>query len=602
MDEFTKKPVPEPILDQATRQQLGPSKAKLMLANLKEFYGNNKVYIWAILGAVVLLGVLGYFAFRSNKTAVKEAKVAIVIDVPETTPSGAELIYKIRVQDQDAQDLSDTELELIYPEDVTYVSSVPPAKNISGTLFPISESGQLLAGQSATLFIKTKARGSINDEKKLTVKLRYKFKNLSSEFIKTAEASVRIIASNVALDFSGPDQANNSQLVSYEVKFKNDSDTEITNSRIQLTYPESFSFAAGTPPPDLANNVWNTGTIHPGDSGKIAFQGSFKSALLGQGAEFKAVLQSLDQQGNYFTQAESKFITRISELPLVVTHELATSQATVNPGDSLTYQINYKNNATVVASGVTIVVTIDSKAVDLASLSAEGGQINNNTITWNAAGVPNLERLNPSEDGNVRFSFGIKNPPVKDSSKNLEVKTSVKIKANEYSTFLPGNDLALKIETQSELEGSLVHVNGELPPKVGKTSTYQVTLSLKNTTNDIENAVVIAYIPLPAGSFSQNTVTPKESPNVTFEPSTGKLTWKVGTLIAHTGDFNPKRQVSFNLQINPTASQVGSSVTLVKNISFSGKDAFTEKEIKLTIDNIETDDTAGGYNDGRVRN
>ncbi len=601
MDDFTKKPLPEPILDQATRQKLGPGKLKLMLANVKEFYGNNRIYVWAILGGIVLLGVLAFFVFRGNKSAVKEANIDIAIDAPETTPSGAELIYKIRIQDKDPQNLRDMELELIYPNDMAYVSSVPPAKNLSGTLFPVSESGELLSGQSATLFIKTKARGSINDEKKLIVKLRYRFNNLSSEFIKSAESTVRIVASDVALDFSGPDQANNSQLVSYEVKYKNDSDNEITNSRIQITYPEGFSFAAGTPPPDLANNVWNTGNIRPGDSGKIAFQGNFKNALLGQGAEFKAVLQALDQQGNYFSQAESKFITKISELPLVVEQELSTNQDTINPGDSLTYQIRYKNNATVVATGVTVVMTIDSKAVDLATLTADGGQVNNNTVTWNASGVPNLERLNPSEDGTVRFSVNIKNPPVKDTSKNLEVKTSVKIKANEYTTFLPGNDIALKIETQAELIGEVVHVSGNLPPKVGTQSTYQIILSLKNSTNDIENGTLIGFIPLPAGSYAQSSVTPKESPNVTFDPSTGKLTWKVGTLSAHTGDFNPKRQVSFNLQVNPTASQVGSAVTLVKGLNFTGKDAFTGKDIKLTIDDLKTDDLDGGFSDGRVQ-
>jgi uncharacterized repeat protein (TIGR01451 family) len=121
-------------------------------------------------------------------------------------------------------------------------------------------------------------------------------------------------------------------------------------------------------------------------------------------------------------------------LPLLVTQSLdqnADRNDIVNPGDRLTYVINYQNNGTVTARGVNIVLTIDSKAIDFNSIQAEGGQINNNTITWNASGVSKLENLSPSETGSVRFDVEVKNPAVKDTSRNIDIKTTVKIKSNE---------------------------------------------------------------------------------------------------------------------------------------------------------------------------
>jgi hypothetical protein len=123
---------------------------------------------------------------------------------------------------------------------------------------------------------------------------------------------------------------------------------------------------------------------------------------------------------------------------------------------------------------------------------------------------------------------------------------------------------------------------------------------LSNTTNDVTVGTLTAFIPLPAGAFDKSSVTSKEAANVTFDASTGKLTWKVGTLSANAGSFNPKRELSFNLTINPTASQAGNNVTLVKTINFSGTDGFTTLPIQLKTADVTTDDL--GNSEGRVQN
>jgi uncharacterized repeat protein (TIGR01451 family) len=271
MEPFETKPVAKSLLDEQTRSQIGSqpkvSRFATFSENLKAFYKANTFYVWAIIGAVIVLGILAFFAFRPNKKPVAEANIVIAVDIPETAASDSEFIYKIKVENKDRNDLEKLELELIYPNDFSYISSVPNASNISGTIFPVPD---LQSGQSATLFVKTRARGAINDEKKLNIRLRYKFTNFGTEFIKTAESSVRIVASNVALDFQGPSQATNAEIVSYTLAYKNNSDNEIKNGRIQVTYPEGFTFAKGSPDPNLGNNIWNVGSLKPDASGTIS--------------------------------------------------------------------------------------------------------------------------------------------------------------------------------------------------------------------------------------------------------------------------------------------------------------------------------------------
>jgi uncharacterized repeat protein (TIGR01451 family) len=106
----------------------------------------------------------------------------------------------------------------------------------------------------------------------------------------------------------------------------------------------------------------------------------------------------LGQNGDYNSQNSAQKNTAISSLPLLVSQEASSygsSNQVVKPGDTLQFDIKYQNNSSVAANGVNIVVSLDSKALDLSSVQAEGGQVNNNIIIWSAAGVPNLEILNP---------------------------------------------------------------------------------------------------------------------------------------------------------------------------------------------------------------
>src|SRR5207248_5828452 len=127
----------------------------------------------------------------------------------------------------------------------------------------------------------------------------------------------------------------------------------------------------------------------------------------------------------------------------------------------------------------------------LSSLQADKGVVSGSTITWNASQQPDLERLNPNEEGQVEFSATIRNPAVRDTSTNITVKTAVKIKANEYADFLPGNDLTIKVESPGLVQTSVAQVSGPLPPQVGKSTVYRITLQLRNATNDYNNALFI---------------------------------------------------------------------------------------------------------------
>lgn len=568
----------------------------------KSFYQANKFYIWAVGFAVVVIAVLAFFAFRAAPPPpVKEANVQVQIQVPQTLPSGSEAVYRINIRNNDNIKLTNLELELAYPDGVAYTDSSPRAKNLSGSLFAVPD---LLPGQNAALIVKAKVTGDINAEKRLLAKLHYKYSNFNSSFVKEAEQTIRLTASQVDLEIEGPKETNTVQVVMYTIKYKNNSQETIKNARIKLSYPNGFNYGSSEPPASLGGNIWNIGDLQSAKGGEISVQGTFSGSVAGEGKKLTVEFQTLGESGEYFVQNTAEAITNIISQPLLVSLENLNQHDNnvVDPGETLDFAVRYQNNAAVAATGVNILVTLDSKALDLASLQAQGGQVVGNTITWNAANVPVLESLNPSEQGTVNFLVRVKNPATKDSSKHLAINITSKIKANEYTTFLPGSGVELKVSSPAQIQAGLTYLSGSLPPKVGTRTTYKVNIKLINSSNDFSAVELTGFLPTVAGSFSQSSVNDGERDNVEFDASTGKLIWKVGLLPAHTGKFSPARILEFEVALNPSPADVGNSPSLVRNIRLTAKDNFTGQEVGAKTEDITTLSVSGqgGYSNGTV--
>ncbi|HEX3100047.1 MAG TPA: hypothetical protein VHQ41_03710 [Patescibacteria group bacterium] len=564
----------------------------------KQFYSNNKWYVWAIVLGVIIIAALAFFAFRKQSPEpTKNANVQVNIDAPETAPSGGEVIYKIQIDNHDASKLENMKLELVYDDGMRYVSSTPPADNISGTLFPVPDLG---SGENVVLIIKTNVSGSLNDEKRLTARLRYKFSNFNSEFTEEQTHTVRLVTADIVLDVTGPEKATNVKTANYNIFYRNDSDKDINSARIQVTYPAEFKFASSDPSPSLNQNVWNLNTLKQNDSGKISFSGNFTGTKTGQSVLFKVEFLALDDKGSFFTQSSTTYMTAIEPQALSVEQRLVNDAPNnvVKPGDTLLYELTFQNNTQTVATGLNVFVKLDSKAMDPATIKADNGLIEGTTITWNGSGISQLENLKPGESGKIQFSVQLRNPAVKDGSENLTVVTKPQIKSNENPAFLPGNDLTLKVSSPSSIEPALISSDGPVPPKVGETTTLQVILALRNASNDYREGVLVGYVPLGV-TFDKTSVSASESAAVKFDPATGKLTWTVGQLTAHSGSANPLRTLKFNVKVTPSGNQVGQPITLFKTISFIAKDTFTDQSISINTQEITTDKLPGEGN-GRV--
>lgn len=603
MTDFTPQPVKGP-----ENEQIKPASDQTQLTSdiqpmaesqskFARFYSENKWYMFAIIVGLVVIGVLAVVAFWPRKQERTEAaKVQLTVDSAETAPAGGEIIYKIKILNQDSAKLVDMNLELVYDSGVTYVSSTPKAENISGTSFSVPD---LANGQNAALIIKVNAQGSVNEEKKLLARLRYRFDNFNSPFSQESVFTTKLVAADVVLDISGPEQTNSGEEVGYDIFYRNSSDKDIDNARIQVTFPDSFKPSQSDPPASLSNNVWNLSTLKANQSGKISVKGMYTSSP-GQSYNLKVDLLALDDQGDYFTQSSTNFTTSISTQPISV--EVKTSSVkdgVVDPGGQVSAEVNYRNNTQTLQTGVQVVVELDTFVIIPGSIQTENGYIQDQTITWNGASSSSLEKLGPGESGKLRFQFKVKDPATDGGDKNLFIKILPRVKSNQNLQFMSGSKLELKIASPAELTQAVSHAGGSLPPKVGQSSSFKVRFSILNSSNDLSDGILQGFIPVGV-NLDQNSITQQEKNSVKFDSSTGKLTWNVGPVPAHSGQGQPERYLEFIVSTTPSLAQLNQALNLFKTVSFSAKDSFTGQGISQDITAITTNNIGGSQ--GRVTN
>lgn len=571
------------ILDESTMSRIEPGSSE-------GFFAANKWFLILFGIATVVIAVLAYMVFfNTSGTTAQQAAVKITIEAPADAPSGSEVVYRIKIENQDKKTLGAGELELVYPEGASYLSSTPPRNNGQAELFPVPS---LVSGQNAVVFVKLKLGGSIGVEQNLSARYRYTLSGISTKFEVFQDSKIALSQSGLKLSIDGPVNAGMDQLVVYNITYQNNSKSVIKQARINLTLPEGFSLQKSEPARSSKDLVWDIGDLSVDQSGKIVLTGTFTNGNQKESKQFNAELQVFGSGGSYLTQSKADFSTVLDSSPLSVrvSRDGSNQGGIVNPGDKIVFKVDYSNSSNVAVHGVNVQVSLDGKAFDLASLASQGGQVTDNTINWNASGVSGLENLLPNQSGTLKFSVDVKNPPVKDNSKNILLKVNSKIFTDNTGVSFPGSALTFKIQTAAKLSVTGKYASGASPLQVGSETFYTVTLAVRNTTNDIKDLVVTAFLPLGAGSFDTSSLPSREASAVRFDPGTGKLTWNAGLVPAFTGSFSPARTLEFRVRVKPEASQKNRTIQLIKNIGAIGSDSFTSSEVNIGTEDLSTAD------------
>jgi hypothetical protein len=369
---------------------------------------------------------------------------------------------------------------------------------------------------------------------------------------------------------------------------------------IVAEYPFGFKFEKSSIDPKYDNNIWVFEELKPNEEKEIKISGQIN----GQNQEdrvfrFNTGLvkeSSPEEIGVLFSTVmhEIKIAKSFVGLNLEINKDNA-SVVTVSSGEINSGNIYFTNNTNDAIKNLEIKLQFNGSVIDENSITAVGGFYRSidNTIVWNKETDSAFIDFAPRTTQDLDFRFktlnlfdgkiNIKNPQlditatvsgIRISSSNTEETVT----SEAFKNIKVLSDAPVFAYTHYD-KGPFVN-KGPIPPKVDTPTTYTIELSAGTNSNDLENAQITAYLP---SFISWKNVINPASEKISFDSVSRKIIWNIGNMAAGTAYTKPQKQVYFQVEFLPSISQVGQKQSLLYDVSFGAKDAFTRTNISEKV-------------------
>jgi len=544
-----------------------------------------------VIAGVVVVVALSYFVIvRVQQSAFSSDRVTMSIDGPSDVSGSESSRFVFTYVNANRADLTDVELVLTYPDNFHPDPLENMAINGSSSQIHITK----VAGHSqGKVELSGKFSGSKGTLGYIKGVFRYKPDGVGSSFQTESQLGITIQSSSIKLALEAPLSVSSGGVVEYRVDYTNMSDVAFDHLRLKVEYPDGFHSSQTDPKASEGDDVWYIGNLIPGQTGSVRITGTMDGSK-NEAKIAKAHIGVLQGNGELLSYSNSDQLTKIVASPLFVQQTVnGLDTLNVNPGTVLRYTIRYRNDSEIGLRNVIITLALNGKALDFTRLQSDGGAFDSarNIVTWKASDVRDLMNLNPGKDGSVSVSVPVlENISLQtDSDKNFIITSIAKIDSPDIVTptgsnkIIGSNTMNVKVNSgigigvATAYQDSTIPNTGANPPQLGQETTYTIHWNVSNTTNDVDKAVVTAY--LPTGIRFTGKTTPS-SENITYDNRTNQITWNVGTIQNGVGSFKPLREVAFQIGLTPQVNQVGQVVHVLEETTLTAHDLFTNESLQ----------------------
>lgn len=552
-------------------------------------------FFWgATIFFLATLAISFYVLFYSSNI-VSANNINIDIKAPTQIRSGEELNLELTILNRNKVTLQDAVLSFSYP-----TGSMDSISSNQELLLRREKIGDVAPGEKKTVSSRALIFGAENDKPKVLIKLEYNIPDSNAVFSKELEYEVLIESSTLAISLDVPSDINLGKTFGSRLVIVSNAKSTLRQVGVRVEYPAGFSFQSASPEPRLGDDFWYLGDLAPGDKREIILTGSLSG--LNEDLKTFKVMTGWDKSAG-----QGDIATVYSNLAKIISLKkdfvgLAIDlggRSSVSPGGQIDGKIDWNNNLSDKVLNGRLELSFVGLSLDKRSVRASQGFYNSltNSIVWDKQTLPKLGLLNPRDSGQVNFSFnvlGLNDLPAGEIEPLSLKATFVGTRQgdnNQETEIVSENSRSLRISSLARLNArALYNVGpfrntGPLPPRVGEETTYTITLELANSTNELKSARLTADIPSYLrwlGNFSSL------DERLIYSQTDSKVIWDIGTVAVTAIDGTLSRQLSFQVALTPSLSQVGLSPLLLRNISFSAVDALTGIPIKLQASDLNT--------------
>jgi hypothetical protein len=297
------------------------------------------------------------------------------------------------------------------------------------------------------------------------------------------------------------------------------------------------------------------------------------------------------QNGNFIVIKEATKDVQVIQPLLFISQQVNGSSSYVaSPGETLKYQIFFRNIGSTPFDNLFMVVKLDGQALDMSSIQTQGAQVqlNDNMIVWDYRQVPQLNHLDSQSEGEVDFYVNVKKDwnPIGSDSSNATITDEVNI-SQTVQKFTVKVNSGLVVSQSAFYKSYDIENSGPTPPRAGETTTYTITWDISNYLSDAKNVRVRATLPENV-TLTGKIMPPNESSNFSFDSASREIVWSAGDILAGTGVNGDPYTISFQVSLTPKNSDKGSVLPLIGVAQISGENQFTNTIITSQDSGINT--------------
>ncbi len=534
------------------------------------------IILFLLIGSAMAAGLWFW-----QKNVFGTDKVTLEILAPEEMSLGEEIAYVVKYKNNASVRLEQVTLLFEYPQGSL------PSGNGNG-LRSTKKLPDINPGQELSQRFLARLFGKEGEIKEARATLTYTPKNLNASFRSETTATTVISLVPLSFELDLPSKAQSSQQFEFDLNYFSHSSYPLSDLRIRMEYPSGFTFQGASVSP-IGDNEWKVAVLNKAEGGRITIKGTLEgeteevklfSAMIGSWREGQFVVLKEAVKGVELTNLNLKIVQLVN----------GTEESQVFFGDSLHYEILFRNVGDRNLENLFVIVDLEGRAFDLESVKVEKGdfQKGDNSITWEAGDVPRLRFLGKGEEGKIEFwvkvqeNLDIASP----QEKNFVLKDRI---------LFPGASQEFEVKIASRLEiaqtgfyqDEVFGNQGPIPPKAGVPTSYTVIWQVKNIGNDLENVKVKAQ--LGQGVKLTGDLFPEGAP-VSFDPISREVVWQIGSLASGAGFFDSQTAPSaaFQVELTPTILQKGKVVELISEAIVTADDAFIEQSLSSVDDAVDT--------------
>jgi hypothetical protein len=563
-----------------------------------------RLYILAVSMLIFFFGAgLSTIYLYLGGNEISSDNISLSVDGPLNVGGGEVLNFSVDISNQNTVPMKSATLIVKYPQGTRSVGDVP--RTIFEQRIPVAE---ITPGAIENIPLQVVVFGEEQDEQQITATIEYRVSGSNSVFFKEAEPyEFSISSSPIVLRVKSVEKVSSGQMVDIELTVVSNASAPQRDLLISASYPNSFRFESSQPSPVFGNTVWSIDELLPEEEVSITLRGvvtGFSDESLRINFDLGPA-QSNDPfiVGSLLAEADADFIV---ESPFIeVTTKVDGDEASnvvLEEGENSRIELEITNTLNSTVYDMLVEVVPGGNILNERSIQGTNGfyDSNSGTIKWEVANNNSFELVGPGESRLLNFTV---------SPSGVQPTASYDLVINVYARRVAEPNAADQLIGTALIEakydstifvgsqagrGGVFTPLGVIPPQVGETTSYTVTLVAEAGVNDLTDAVVETRLPI----YVDWRDSIQGEGELTFNTVSQQLEWDAGSIPSGT-----RKEVTFQLSITPSSSQIGSTPVLLQSQTLRATDRFTDTRLQAQADPVYTElSTEAGFSEdnGRV--